>query len=124
MFKIEIRSFQFRKALMQEHFNENYMESEKFPNATFKGSSNVPIDLTSQNNQEVILNGDLTVHGITQERQIKATLTFNENNTVRLVSNFNVKCVDHDIKIPKIVWKNIAEIIAVSVNAEYKILSK
>ncbi|MET7027931.1 YceI family protein [Sediminicola luteus] len=124
LFKIDIRSFQFKKSLMQEHFNENYMESEKYPTAEFKGISMVPIDITSIDNQEVVFKGDFTVHGVTKERELKTTIKLIDGNTLVLESDFQVKCEDHNIKIPRILWQNIAEIIDVNVNATYQIVSK
>ena len=124
LFKIDIRSFQFKKSLMQEHFNENYMESEKYPNAEFKGISIVPIDINSNENQEVTFKGDFTVHGVTKERELKTTIKLIDGDTMVLESDFQVKCVDHNIKIPRILWQNIAENIDVHVNTTYQIVSK
>lgn len=124
LFKIDIRSFQFKKSLMQEHFNENYMESEKYPNAEFKGISMVPIDINSIESQEVTFKGDFTVHGVTKERELKTIIKLIDGNTLVLESDFQVKCEDHNIKIPRILWQNIAEIIDVNVNATYQIVSK
>lgn len=122
-FQIKIRSYKFRKALMQEHFNENFMESHKYPNAAFKGKILDKIDLSSHEDQKVTINGILDVHGVKKERIIPATIKINNGELV-LTSQFDVACKDHDIKIPKIFWKNIAEVIQVNVNAKYKKLQK
>lgn len=124
-FKVKIRSFKFKKALMQEHFNENYMESEKFPDAVFKGKSLGKIDLSSSQPQKVIFKGTLSMHGVSQERELPVTIQMsNDRQSMQLQSEFKVKCEDHDIKIPKILWNNIAEVIDASVNAEFQIISK
>ena len=124
-FKVKIRSFRFEKALMQEHFNENYMESERFPDATFKGKSMSKIDVSSTSFQEVVFKGTLTVHGVSQQRELPVMIKMSENGkTMSLSSEFEVKCEDHDITIPRILWENIAEVIEVYIKAEYQIISQ
>ena len=118
-FQIKINSYQFRKALMQEHFNENYMESDKYPNAAFKGKILEKIDFSSSEDQKVTIKGILDVHGVKKERRIPATIMLNDGE-LNLKSQFDVACKDHNIKIPKIFWKNIAEVIQVNVTANYK----
>jgi len=117
--QIKIRSYSFRKALMQEHFNENYMESHKYPNAAFKGKILDDLDFSSREKQEVTIKGILNVHGVAKERTLPATIVIN-NGELFLTSQFDVACKDHDIKIPKIFWKNIAEMVQVNVTAKYK----
>lgn len=118
-FQIKIRSYRFRKALMQEHFNENFMESDRYPYAAFKGKILDKIDFSSREDQKVTINGILEVHGVKKERNIPATIMIN-NGELLLSSQFDVACKDHEIKIPKIFWKNIAEVIQVNVTAKYK----
>ncbi len=123
-FKVKMRSFEFEKSLMQEHFNENYVESEKYPEAIFKGESSSPIDIESKSPQKIVFKGDFTVHGISRERELPATITLQDNGkSLVLESRFEVACKDHDIKIPKILWENIAEVIEVTVNANYQIIT-
>lgn len=124
-FKVKMRSFRFEKALMQEHFNENYVESERFPDASFKGKSMEKIDVSSTAAQKVIFKGTFTVHGVSKQRELPVTIKMSrDGKTMSLSSEFKVKCEDHDIKIPKILWENIAEVIDVFVNAEFKIISQ
>lgn len=124
-FKVKMRSFKFKKALMQEHFNENYVESEKYPDASFKGESIGNIDLESTSPQKIVFKGTFTVHGISKERELPVVITLKDNGkTMALESQFEVACKDHDIKIPKILWENIAEVIEVSVNADFQIITK
>jgi hypothetical protein len=120
VFKVLIKSFQFEKALMQEHFNENYMESDKLPNSTFKGKvANLSaIDFTKEGTYEATIEGDLTIHGVTQKISEKGTFTVKAGDKVHGISKFNVKPADYEIKIPGAVVKNIAETIEVTVDIE------
>ncbi|MCS6992160.1 MAG: YceI family protein [Chitinophagales bacterium] len=115
-FKVPIKTFKFKKALMQEHFNENYMESDKYPYATFKGKIlNLP-DPLQDGSYDVTVEGELTIHGVAQKRQIPGTLTL-KDNTLQVNSEFDVRVADHNIKIPTIVVKNIAEVVQVKVSS-------
>jgi hypothetical protein len=117
-FSVNIRSFQFPKSLMQEHFNSDYMESDKFPKASFKGKIQEHIDVTKDGTYPVNAAGDLTVHGVTQSRTIKGEVTV-KGGVVTITSEFMVKCADHHIEIPRIVFHNIAESIKMNVSATY-----
>lgn len=119
LFTVQIKSFVFDKQLMQEHFNENYMESDKFSAATFKGKINEPIDLTKDGEYKITATGKLTVHGVDQTRTIPGTFKV-KNGIINLYSQFNIACKDHDIKIPTVVSQKIAEAVQVTLNAEYK----
>ena len=116
--RIPIVEFQFSNKLMQKHFNENYLESEKFPNATFKGKINEAINFTKAGTYEVSATGILSIHGINQERTIKGKLTISEG-LINLNTRFDVLLIDHKINIPKLVFKKIAEKIAVSARITY-----
>ncbi|MEJ7694581.1 YceI family protein [Daejeonella sp.] len=117
-FGVSIRSFRFRKSLMQEHFNENYMESDKYPTAKFKGKLNTPIDVSRDGLYQVTATGDLEVHGVTKKRSISGTVKV-LNARLELSSAFNVKCEDHNIKIPSLVFKNIAETIRITLKGTF-----
>lgn len=122
-FKVKVRSFKFEKALMQEHFNENYLESERFPDAILKGEITGGLDPGLSNSQELIIKGDLTIHGVSQEREIPIVVQISKDGKqLRLNSKFEVACKDHKIKIPKLLWENIAEVIEVTVDANYQII--
>lgn len=112
-----MKSFQFEKALMQEHFNENYVESDKYPKAKFKGvfSSTNKIDFASNNVYEVDIMGDLTIHGVTKSVNTKGVISLNDNVLVAR-SKFKIKVDDFDIEVPKAVNKNIAEEIEISID--------
>ena len=81
VFKVLMKSFEFEKALMQEHFNENYVESDKYPNSTFKGKvlNITDYDFKSNNSYDVIVEGDLSMHGVTKKITEKGTLTVSDN---------------------------------------------
>jgi polyisoprenoid-binding protein YceI len=120
VFKILIKSFQFPKALMQEHFNENYMESDKFPNSTFRGKvTNISaINFTKEGTYDAVIEGDMTIHGVTKTISEKGTITVEPGDKIHGTSKFNVVPGDYGIKIPGAVLKNIAEYIEVTVDIE------
>ncbi|MDO3624763.1 YceI family protein [Mucilaginibacter sp. BT774] len=120
-FSIPIRSFHFPKALMEEHFNENYIESDKFPKATFKGKIQERIDVSKDGTYPVTVTGDFQVHGVTQPRTITGNLKVS-GGVVTMTSEFMVKCADHHIDIPQIVFHHIAESIRIRVSATYTTL--
>jgi len=121
-FGVSIRSFKFRKSLMQEHFNENYMESDKYPIAKFKGKINSPIDITKNGEYPVTVTGDLEVHGVTKKRTLPGVIKI-LNGKLEVTSVFDVKCQDHNIKIPALVFKNIAETIQITMKATFNTLN-
>ncbi len=122
-FAVPIRSFQFEKSLMQEHFNDDYMESDKFPKATFKGKVNEHPDLSKDGSYPITATGYFQVHGVTQSRTINGNLKVS-NGVITMTSEFMVKCADHHIDIPKIVFHNIAESIKINVTATYTTYKK
>jgi polyisoprenoid-binding protein YceI len=111
---IPIKSFEFAKSLMKEHFNENYLESNKYPDASFKGKIADKFSLTPGANYEVTISGELLIHGVSQHRDIVATLKVNADGSVLVSGKFSVKVADHKVKIPTLVFQNIAEIVEVS----------
>jgi hypothetical protein len=117
-FSVAITSFKFEKSLMQQHFNSDYMESDKYPRATFKGKIAETIDVTKDGTYPVNAIGDFPVHNVTAKRTIPGTLTV-KGGVISLKSEFMVKCADHHIDIPRIVFHNIAEIIKINVAATY-----
>lgn len=117
-FTVTIRSFKFPKSLMQEHFNENYMESDKYPQASFKGKIAEKIDVTNNGSFPVTVTGVLDVHGVKKNRTIKGKVNIS-NGTVSMTSEFMVACADHNIEIPRLVFKKIAETIKLTVSATY-----
>ncbi|MGB0402522.1 MAG: YceI family protein [Salibacteraceae bacterium] len=110
---IPIKAFKFEKALMEEHFNENYLESDKFKNGTFVGFIDDKINWKKDGEYETSATGKLKIHGVEQERTIKGKLVL-KDGVATLSTKFQVKLVDHDIEIPKVVILNIAEVIDVT----------
>ncbi|MGV6845348.1 MAG: YceI family protein, partial [Lutibacter sp.] len=104
-----IKGFRFKVALMEEHFNENYMESDDYPKAIFKGKlKNFNIDKLSEKPQKATIKGTLTIRN--KEKPIEAeALISKEKNTLILTSNFKVQPSDFNIKIPSIVSEKIAK---------------
>ena len=119
-FSVEISSFKgFNSDLQREHFHENYIETEKFPTASFTGKLIEQVDFTVNGNYEVRAKGFFSIHGVSKERIIKGTLKV-KNGTILIESFFTVRLEDHDIKVPKIVYEKIAEEIKVEINIPFK----
>jgi polyisoprenoid-binding protein YceI len=116
-FSVDIKSFEFDKSLMKEHFNEKYMESEKFPTATFSGKFE-GYDARAKGIQQVKAKGNLTIHGRSRTIEVPGTLE-NLNDRIRLKTKFIVRLADHDISIPTLLWQNIAEQVEVRVDVTY-----
>jgi len=111
--------FHFEKPLMEEHFNENYMESDKYKVSVFKGKISEQIDYTSNGTHKVTVKGTLSLHGVDQEREIAGEITIRDGK-ITVKSDFDIKVKDHKIKIPKLVIKNIAETVKVTVNLNFE----
>lgn len=117
-FAVMISSFEgFNSPLQQQHFNENYLESGRFPKAIFKGRIIEKVDLQTNGVFSIRAKGMLSVHGIEQERIIKSTVTIQDNNLI-ITADFTVPLSDHNITIPRIVNQKIAEEIQVSIRAQ------
>ena len=112
----QMKGFEFEKALMQEHFNENYVESDKFPAATFKGIIKDYNKSSFKTDEEKVVNleGDLTMHGVTKHISTPAKIIWGKDK-ISATSEFNISVADYNIKIPKAVIDNIAESILVNV---------
>jgi polyisoprenoid-binding protein YceI len=117
-FSIPIKEFQFAKSLMKEHFNEKYMDSEKYPKSTFQGKI-VGFDSKATGAQNVKATGKLTIHGETKEVELPGTIEVLGTNLV-MKSKFIVKLEDYKIAIPQLMWQNIAEQVEVTVDFTYK----
>lgn len=124
-FIIPIRSFKFEKALMEEHFNENYMESNEFPKAIFKGKVNgmSSVDFSKNGAYPVSATGKMTIHGVTKEVTIGGTILIRDREPL-ISSKFDIECSDYEIKIPSVVASKIAKTIEVTLNAPLKGLSR
>jgi len=116
-FSIPIRSFHFKKSLMQEHFNENYMESEKYPTATFSGKF-IGLDKNKKAVQKIKAVGKMKIHGVERDISVEGEITPGDNY-LKVKSKFNIALADYDIKIPSIVTYNISEVVEVTVLFDY-----
>lgn len=112
--------FKFEKPLMEEHFNENYIESDKYKTSMFKGEIEGDVDYTKDGTYPVKAKGVLNIHGVDQAREIDGELIIKDGK-LTLNSKFDVKLKDHKIKIPKLVVKNIAESVKVTVNMVFEL---
>lgn len=117
VFKVLMKSFNFEKALMQEHFNENYVESDKYPNSTFVGKvTNLStIDFQRQGKYPAEVDGKLTLHGVTKQVKAKGTFDISQGKIVAN-SKFTIQLPDYKIDIPGAVIKNISKTIEITVD--------
>jgi polyisoprenoid-binding protein YceI len=120
VFSIPIKDFEFEKALMKEHFNEKYMETEKYPKSTFQGKI-TNFQQTASGEQEARAVGKLTIHGVTKNVELPGKIEVAEGRVV-MKSKFVIKLADYKIKIPTLLWKNIAEQVEVTIEFTYKTL--
>jgi polyisoprenoid-binding protein YceI len=120
-FSVKVRTFKgFNSGFQKDHFNENYLETDKYPDATFSGKIIEDVDFTKNATLTVRAKGVLTVHGVPKERIIKSDMTI-KNGSVFIKSNFTVLLADHNIPIPKVVHDKLASEIKVEVNSELKV---
>lgn len=121
-FSMLMNAFQFEKALMQEHFNERYVESHKYPKATFAGNIEdiEKVDLTKPGSYDVTVSGKLTIHGTTQTVSSKGTLQIGDDKTLTANSTFTINLEDYKVNVPTMYIDNISESIEIKVNAKLK----
>lgn len=116
-FKIHVHSFQgFNSPLQKEHFNENYMESDKYPEASFNGKIIEDVDLSVDGTYQVRTKGILNIHNVPQERIIASDVIVKQN-IITVHSSFTILLSDHNIPIPTVVNQKLANEIKVEVNA-------
>lgn len=117
-FTAKISSFKgFNSPLQKEHFNENYMETQLYPDASFSGKIIEDLDFTKDGSYTVRAKGKLMLHGIAQERIIKTELKI-KNGVISVIANFTVLLSEHNIAIPKVVHEKLASEIKVEVKAD------
>lgn len=116
-FSVLMKGFEFEKAKMQEHFNENYVESDKFPKAVFNGNIKNPGDLKldKDGTYKADIIGSLTLHGVTKPQNTEAVFSV-KNGAVSAVADFSIAVADYKIKIPSLVAEKISKSIKVVVN--------
>ncbi len=120
VFQVLIKSFHFEKALMEEHFNENYMESEKYPKSTFKGKiTNLSsVNFSKNGTYDVTVEGDLTLHNVTNKVNAKGTIEVITGG-INANSKFNIAPEDYKIEIPGVVREKISRNLEVTVSMKY-----
>ena len=114
-----IKGFSFEKALMQEHFNENYMESDKFPKASFTGTLEDSSLIEKQGKFETQVKGQITLHGVTKDITLPCMLEVSTSE-IKVESIFKLVVADYEIEIPKLVRNNIAKEVEVTVNFKFQ----
>ena len=118
-FSLLLRGFVFTKELMQEHFNENYVESDKYPKATFTGTWTDNVDLTKGGEVTIHVTGTLTLHGVSKPFSTTATLSLS-GGVLTGKSSFQLTPGDFNISIPSLVRSKIAEKMDVNITANCK----
>ncbi|MGB8359741.1 MAG: YceI family protein [Bacteroidales bacterium] len=120
VFQVLIKSFHFDKTLLEEHFNENYMESDKFPKANFKGKiTNLSsVDFSKNGSYEVTVEGDLTIRDVAKKMSVKGIVEV-VTGGVNANAKFIIEPEDFNIKIPSVVRENIAKTVEVTVAMKY-----
>lgn len=125
-FSLLMKAFMFEKALMQEHFNEKYVQTEKYPKAQFKGkiTNLADVDFSTPGEYEAIVDGELTMHGETNPVSSKGTIVVNANNTIDANAEFMLNIKAYKIQIPAVVKDNIAEDVKITVEMNYELYNK
>lgn len=118
VYKVDMESFIFEKSLMRDHFNENYVESGKYPTALFRGMINEKIDWSKDGEYNITSIGDMTMHGVSKRITEKGKLTI-KNGEINITNYFTIKFTDYDVKIPSLLTKQLAESVEVSINCIY-----
>lgn len=121
VFAVLLKSFHFERALMEEHFNENYVESNKYPKATFKGKiTNIAaVNFTKDGAYPVTAEGELTMHGVTKKVSSNGSVTI-KGGKVAAFSKFSIKLKDYNIVVPSLVGDKISEDIDLTVDCKYE----
>ena len=116
-FAVQMKGFEFEKQLMQQHFNENYVESDKYPKAEFKGtiSNNSAINYSKDGSYPAKVKGKLTIHGVTKDVETTGTLKIN-GGKIDANSTFNVLISDYNIKIPAVVKDKVSNTIKIKLS--------
>jgi hypothetical protein len=124
-FSMMIKGFKFEKALMEEHFNEKYLHSDKFPKSTFEGKivNADKVDLTKEGIHKVKVAGKLTIHGVTKDAEAEGTMEVKDGKIIGK-SKFPVTLADYNVTIPSVVKDNIAKVVDVHVDMVYEPMKK
>ena len=121
--EIKNKDFVFEKSLMQEHFNEKYMESDKYPVAKFSGVIQEKIDYKKEGVYSATVKGQMTMHGVTKDVEVKGKITV-KGSSITIDAKFKIRVDDYKIPVPTLYIKNIAEIVDVTLKSTLKPFSK
>lgn len=118
VFQLPVKSFKFERELMQQHFNENYMESDKFPKAEFKGkiSDLSKFDFTKDGSYNVVVAGKLVIHGVTNDVSVPGTVII-KGKEVTVKAKFSVTMADYKITVPSVVADKVAKDAVITIDA-------
>lgn len=122
-FVLQMKSFSFEKQLMQQHFNEEYVESDKFPEARFKGSitNNSEINYNQPGSYKCSAEGKLTLHGVTKDIGVTGAIKIKDGK-INAISTFTILLSDYDIKIPSVVKDQVSNVVTINVNCDLELL--
>lgn len=122
-YAVLIKGFEFKRALMQEHFNENYLESDKFPKAVLRGKlvDTEKINFQKDGTHAVVVKGPLEIHGVKKEVEVPGTLQI-AGQTISTVAEFTVSLSDYNISIPGLVRDKISKTVTIKVKCTYSVL--
>jgi polyisoprenoid-binding protein YceI len=123
-FSVLMKGFEFEQALMREHFHENYLESEKFPKAIFKGqiSNSSQVSYSKNGTYEVIVKGQMMMHGETKDLEAKGKLTVS-NGKISVLANFSVLLSDFNVLVPRLVGDKVGKTATIKVDCLLQVLS-
>lgn len=123
-FSVLMKAFEFQKALMQEHFNENYVESDKFPKATFKGAIENFADVkwTTDGIYSVKVAGKMTMHGVTKDINVPGTIEIKDGKVIAS-SSFSLMVKEYGIEIPRVVKDKVSENVNVDIDLNYEVFA-
>jgi len=121
-FALLMKAFSFEKALMQEHFNENYVESDKFPKAVFKGTITdlASLNLQKDGDYNVKVSGKMTIHGVTKDLQTVAVLSVKNGTVIAGKSSFKITLRDFGIEIPSLVSDKVSKEATIVIDLQYE----
>jgi len=118
VFQLPVKSFKFERELMQQHFNENYMESDKFPKSNFKGriSNLSDVNFTKDGTYKVTVTGELTVHGVTKTVTVPGTITI-KAGAATANTKFQIKLADYKVDVPTVVGDKVSKDAVITIDA-------
>ena len=110
--ELKVGSFKFKKALMQTHFNEKYIESDKYPNAHFKGKFKEAIDLDKDGLYNISVDGKFSIHGVEKPKTINCTIMVKDKK-ITFETAFKLKSADYKIKAPDIIYRKVGQEVSI-----------